>query len=265
MRKHATTMIVMLALLILGASVSYSGTISRDYHEQFEFDGDQVTVKTVNGKIFIETWSRDVVDVYAEIEVRSSDKRAAREFMDEVQVVVRDRGDELDIRIEKPHDKGGSFWDWLSGSGKPNLTVNFSIKVPEQMDIEASSVNGSVDVIGIEGQAQLNTTNGNIVAEEIGGPVEAHTTNGTIHVDIRTENLDDDISLHTVNGSIKLSLEDNVKADVEISTVNGSINTDFPLEVRGKWGPKNVSGEINGGGALIELETVNGSVSISER
>lgn len=251
-------------LLCAGIAIVYGGTITREYHEAHEFDGEQVAVETVNGKIYIETWQRETVDVYAEIEVRSNSKSAAREFMDNVEIVVRRRGESLDISVERPQDKGGSLWDWFSG-GKPSLTVNFSIKVPEHMDIEASSVNGAIDVVGIEGRAFLSTTNGKILAEEIAGSVEAHTTNGSIFVDIRTTDLQDDVSLHTVNGSIRLALEPGIKADINISTVNGSINTDFPLEVRGKWGPKNVSGEINGGGAQIELETVNGSVTIMER
>ncbi|MBN1482846.1 hypothetical protein EH223_13095 [candidate division KSB1 bacterium] len=251
-------------LLFAAFATAYSGTITREYHETHEFDGEKVTVETVNGKIFIETWQQDAVDVYAEIEVRSTSKSEAREFMDDVEIIVRRRGDDLDIRVEKPHDKSSGIWDWFSGD-KPNLTVNFSIKVPEQMDIEASSVNGAIDVLGIEGRAFLSTTNGKILAEEIAGSVEAHTTNGSIFVDIRTADLKDDVDLNTVNGSIKLALEENVKADIDISTVNGSINTDFPLEVHGKWGPKNVSGEINGGGAHIELETVNGTVSLMQR
>lgn len=262
MKKYST---IAWVLLIFAVSACFGGTITREYHEQHQFDGDMVSVQTVNGKIFVETWSRNTVDVYAEIEVRSSDKRAAREFMDDVEIVVRNRGDELEIRVEKPHDKSGSFWDWVSGMGKPNLTVNFTIKVPEEMDIDASSTNGAVEVIGVAGKVSMSTTNGRIQAEDIEGPVEAHTTNGSIYVEITTDEPDDDIVLHTVNGSIKLALDEDIEADVEISTVNGSINTDFPLEVSGKWGPKNVSGEINGGGALIELETVNGSVSLIER
>ncbi|MBN1560900.1 DUF4097 family beta strand repeat protein [candidate division KSB1 bacterium] len=263
MPKKITVSFVL--FLLVGLAACFSGTITREYHKQHEFDGDEVSVETVNGKIFIETWDEDGVDVYAEIQVRASNKRDARDFMENVEIVVRKRNDRLDIRVEKPHDGSGGFWDWISGVGKPNVTVNFAIKVPEEMNIEASSVNGAVDVVGVEGKLSLSTTNGKITAEAIAGAVEASTTNGSIYVDISTSDLMDGVSLNTVNGSVKLALDGDIAADVEISTVNGSINTDFPLEVRGKWGPKNVSGEINGGGELIELETVNGSVSIIER
>ena len=254
-------------ILILTATFCYSaiavgGSITREFNKTYDFDGDEVSVRTVNGKIFIESWDRDEVDVNAEIKVRASSKSLARDYLDNIEIVVRERDDALIIKVERPHERGGGFMDWIFGSGKPNVTVNFWLKVPEETDIEATSVNGSVEAIAIVGRTSIHSTNGKIVAEEIEGPVQASTTNGSISVDINTEDIDDDIELHTVNGSIKLVVERDMEADVDITTVNGSISTDFPLEVRGKWGPKKVQGEINGGGPLIKLQTVNGSISI---
>ncbi len=247
---------------LVACSMAVGGSITREFNKTYEFDGDRVSVKTVNGKIFIESWDEDAVDVNAEIEVRASSKSLARDYLDNIEIIVRQRGDKMSIKVEQPRERGGDFMDWIFGSGKPNVTVNFWIKVPEQTDVEASSVNGSVEAVAIVGQASIHTTNGKIIAEEITGPVRASTTNGRIFVDIKSSELEDEIDLHTVNGSIKLIVDRDIEADVDISTVNGSISTDFPLEVQGKWGPKQVRGEINGGGPLIKLETVNGSISI---
>ena len=247
---------------LLFNTIVFSGSITREFNKTYDFDGDQVNVRTINGKIFIESWRKDAVEVNAEIEVRASSKSLARDYLENIEIVVRERGDDLIIKVDQPHERGGGFMDWIFSGGKPNVTVNFWIKIPEDTDIEASSVNGSVEAVGIVGRASIHTTNGKIIAEEIEGPVQASTTNGSIFVDIQTDEIDDDIDLHTVNGSIKLIVDREIEADVDISTVNGSISTDFPLEVTGKWGPKKVRGEINGGGPMIKLETVNGSISI---
>jgi len=260
-----TALLLALTAAFCHSTAAISGSITREFNKTYDFDGDEVSVRTVNGKIFIESWDRDAVDVNAEIKVRAASKSLARDYLDKIEIVVRERGDALIIKVEQPHERGGGFMDWVFGSGKPNVTVNFWIKTPEETDIEATSVNGSVEAIAIVGRASIHTTNGKIVAEQIEGPVEASTTNGSIYVNINTKEIDDDIDLHTVNGSIKLVVERDIEADVDISTVNGSISTDFPLEVRGKWGPKKVQGEINGGGPLIKLKTVNGSISIRTR
>lgn len=259
---NKTTLVLVLTATFSCCTFALGGSITREFNKTYDFDDDKVSVRNVNGKIYIESWDRDAVDVNAEIEVRASSKSLARDYLDKIEIVVRKRGDALTIQVEKPHERGGDFMDWIFGSGKPKVTVNFWIKTPEETDIEATSVNGSVEAIAIVGRTSIHTTNGKIVARELEGPAEASTTNGSVFVDINSEDIDDDIDLHTVNGSIKLIVERDIEADVDISTVNGSISTDFPLEVKGKWGPKKVQGEINGGGPLIKLKTVNGGISI---
>jgi DUF4097 and DUF4098 domain-containing protein YvlB len=44
--------------------------------------------------------------------------------------------------------------------------------------------------------------------------------------------------------------------------VNGGIETDFPLTVKGKWVGRRLDGTIGAGGRRLELETVNGSITL---
>ena len=62
MKKHVT---MAWMLMIFAGTACFGGTITREYHEQHRFNGDLVSVKTVNGKIFVERWSKDRIDVYA--------------------------------------------------------------------------------------------------------------------------------------------------------------------------------------------------------
>lgn len=247
------------------ASIASAGTISREYLKLFDFRGDRIDIENINGEIVLETWNRDQVEVSADISVRAGDKAQAKRYLENIEIVVRQRGNELSIRVDLPTSQGGGFMDWVFGAGKPQASVDFWIKAPRETDIRASSVNGSIEAVGLDGHANLSTTNGKVVAENMRGTVDAGTTNGGIYVEIDQPRLRNDMKFHTVNGSIKLYIPQNVRADVDISTVNGNIHTDFPLQVEGKWGPKNVHGEINGGGRRIDLSTVNGSVSLLER
>ena len=47
-------------------------------------------------------------------------------------------------------------------------------------------------------------------------------------------------------------------------TVHGSITSDFPVTLRGKFGPKEISGKIGKGGHELRLATVNGSIRLLE-
>jgi DUF4097 and DUF4098 domain-containing protein YvlB len=253
------------SMLILLSAICHGGTITQEFSKIYDFDGKNVVVKTNNGSIFVESWDNDRVRVDAEIQVRSGSKQSARDFMEKVKVVVQQQRDDLVITVDQPASQGSSFVDWIFGAGKPSVSVDFEIKVPEKMNVSAFSVNGSVETVGINGSTVLSTTNGKISAEEMTGSVKAEGTNGSISIDLVSVQDDDNVVLHTVNGNIVLTLASKLGADIRASTVNGSIRTDFPLEIKGEWGPKNISGKMNGGGAHFKVETVNGSVAIEER
>jgi DUF4097 and DUF4098 domain-containing protein YvlB len=50
---------------------------------------------------------------------------------------------------------------------------------------------------------------------------------------------------------------------VKGSTVNGGIESEFPLTVQGKFGPRSITGTIGKGGRRLELNTVNGGITLA--
>ncbi len=253
-------------MIIVFSCVTFAGTITKKFEKTVDMPSDgMVKIKNVNGKIFVESWEKDKVDIFADIEVKASHSRDAERFMDKVSIKIDRNADEIYIRPDHPKVNGHGFFDSIFDHKQPTVRVDFSIKVPENAKVDLNSVNGSVEVVNIGGRAELSTVNGKVVAKQMHNTVEAKTTNGGINVEFDDARLTDNMFFHTVNGSIKLYVPQNISADVDISTVNGGVHTDFPLTVKGKWGPKSIKGTINGGGKCINLETVNGSVSLYER
>lgn len=255
-------------LLFCGVSLGMAGTLQKEFKKQFDFgSGGEMRVENVNGRIHVEAWEKEQVDVFAEIEVRAWDREAAEAFLDEVEIVVDERAGYLSFEVDYPRVRGsGSVWDAIFGRNRrPQVKVDFWIRVPGETDIDLSSVNGHIRVCEIDGFADLGTTNGSIEAEDMKGSVDAHTTNGGIRVELREFQSGEELSCRTTNGQIRLTLPHEVEADVTASTVNGRISTDFPMEIRGRYAGKNIRGQINEGGGLIELKTVNGSIHIYER
>lgn len=240
-------------------------TYTREFSKTINFrPGGKAKIKTINGFVNMTSWNRNSIQIEAEIKVRASSRREADRILDKVEIIIDRRGDRVTIEPDYPkRHRGDSFWDRMFGSGNRPV-VNFTIKVPRQTNPELRSTNGRLVVSDIEGDAVLKTTNGKIEAEGLKGSVDARTTNGSISVVIQHFRDDDQLDLSTTNGSIKLSLPSDVAADIKASTVNGSIRTDFPLKVQGRISRKRLNGEINGGGGMIDLSTVNGSISIRE-
>jgi len=252
-------------ILIFFIGITFGGTISKQFEETLDITNEaNVKVKNVNGKIYVESWEQDKIEIFADIEVKASHARDAEEFLDKVEIKITHEPDEIYIHPDHPKANGNSFFDSIFGHKKPSIRVDFSIKVPEKAKVNLNSMNGSVQVVNIGGRAVLSTVNGKVDAKQMHDFVEANTTNGGISVEFDDLMLNDNMSFHTVNGSIKLYIPKNISADVNISTVNGGAHTDFPLTFQGKWGPKSIKGKINGGGPRINLETINGSVSLYE-
>jgi DUF4097 and DUF4098 domain-containing protein YvlB len=71
------------------------------------------------------------------------------------------------------------------------------------------------------------------------------------------------VSLETTNGSIDLKLPGDAKGTLSARCVNGGIKvTDLPFEKSGEGSRRKLDGTINGGGAALRLETVNGSIRV---
>ena len=114
------------------------------------------------------------------------------------------------------------------------------------------------------GDLRLETTNGGITVRDSGGSVDAESTNGGIQVSLSEVAADEKMSFKTTNGGIKLHLPTSVRASLLAKTANGSIKSDFPIAVHGRINTSRLEGDINGGGATIEIKTTNGAISISE-
>jgi len=265
MYKKTFALFILLSILITTIAFSKT-TYTREFKKTITFESQgNIEVKTTNGKIDVTSWNSNDVEIFAEIKVKASSQREADRILEKVEIRIDRSNGRLIIEPEYPkRDDDDSFWDHIFDSDR-KPTVNFTIQVPEQTNLNLRSTNGHVAASDIEGEIILKTTNGGIEADHLKGSVDANTTNGSVSINITQFSRQDRVDLNTTNGSIKLYLPSEVKAEVKASTVNGSIQTDFPLTVQGKISRKRLNGEINGGGGLIELSTVNGSISIYER
>jgi len=145
-----------------------------------------------------------------------------------------------------------------------NLSVTFRVGVPDGVAFIARTVNGAVTAEGLAGNVEAKSVNGSIT---IGtdGRAEASTVNGAIRASVGVVDDFGELAFRTTNGSITLTLPENVDAEFDGGTTSGSIRSDFPLEVTGRYGPKRLSGVLGSGGDHILLRSVNGSIRILHR
>jgi hypothetical protein len=151
---------------------------------------------------------------------------------------------------------------WTSQHSDNGLSVDFAVQVPNGVRFVGRNVNGKVEAVSLEGEAEAYTVNGSV---RVGSSdyAQASSVNGAIQASIG--NLNKPASFHTVNGAITVELPATVKASLDASTVNGGISSDFPLTVQGSFSGRRMNGTIGGGGPHLALTTVNGAIHLLRR
>ncbi|HEU4699456.1 MAG TPA: DUF4097 family beta strand repeat-containing protein [Gemmatimonadales bacterium] len=223
--------------------------------------GKTVTIKGINGDIQASGTSGREVEV-------SAVKRAGREGDPaDVKIVAVEGADGVTICALYPARRGRPANTCEPGRGgsssneRNDTEVDFTVRVPAGVRFDGSTVNGSVQATGLTADASVSTVNGSVDLQTR-GTGEGRTVNGKVNVVMGQADWSGRLHFATVNGSINVTLPASTSAEVEASTVNGSLESDFPLTVRGKWGPRRMNGTIGSGGRTLELETVNGSITL---
>jgi hypothetical protein len=235
----------------------------RQQQDEFRWTGTLASGKTleirgVNGEILAERATGSEIEVLAHKSGHRDDPAEVK-----VEVVPHDGG--VTICAVYPAS-GGHANECRPGGGENHVDnndvqVDFTVRIPDGVRLEAATVNGDVTVKDVGGDVVAETVNGDVdVATR--GAAEASTVNGGITASLGRADWTGRMRFNTVNGSITIEVPAGLGARFEASTVNGDIETDFPITVQGKFGARTLKGTIGDGGRDLELETVNGSIRI---
>ncbi|MGH7608103.1 MAG: hypothetical protein ACREME_12270, partial [Gemmatimonadales bacterium] len=164
----------------LGAGGDLFGS-GRDIGDEWEFRaaltaGQQIWIRNTNGPIDVVPSDDDSLAVVAEKSWRRSSPSRV-----EIVAVPTARGVTIcalwDARERRCED-GGEYH--LRGVHKNDVAVRFMIHLPRGIRLDASTVNGAVEIDGVSAPVDVSTLNGRILVRTSVGPVSASTMNGSI-------------------------------------------------------------------------------------
>ncbi|MDQ2670160.1 MAG: DUF4097 family beta strand repeat-containing protein [Gemmatimonadota bacterium] len=222
--------------------------------------GRTVEVKGVNGDIRAEAASGDQVEVTATKTARRSDPETVT-----IEVVEHAGGVTICAVYPTPSNSRRQN-ECAPGGGQMNVNnndvqVDFVVRLPANVRLDAGTVNGSVEAEGLRGDVEARSVNGSVSVVTTGAAT-AESVNGNVRMSMGRADWEGERRAASVNGNVVVVLPANANVEVHGSTVNGGIESDFPVTVRGRWGPRRMTGTIGSGGRELELETVNGEIEI---
>lgn len=223
--------------------------------------GKTIEIRGVNGRVEAGAATGNTVEVTAV-------KRARRSDPDEVKIEVVESDEGVTICAVYPtprrsrHDNHcGAGDDYEMTTNNNDVEVQFTVKVPRGVRLDAATVNGDIRVTEIASDAELHTVNGGIDVVA-GGIVRAETVNGDIDARMGQASWTGTLEFKTVNGSVSLTAPASLSTDIDAETVNGSVDSDFPITVQGRMERRHLRGTIGAGGRNLEIETVNGGIEL---
>lgn len=248
-----------MAWCALGLAMAAGPAMAEDFSWRGRLGaGQTLEIHGVNGGIVAESAGGGEAEVLAV-------KRGRRSDPSTVEIKVVEHGGGVTLCAVYP-SKGLRRNTCEPGGGHHNtndndVSVEFTVKVPAGVKLAAHTVNGAVHARDIDGDVEAETVNGDVEVES-GGLVKAETVNGSIDAKFGRSDWTGTLEFETVNGSITLVLPADLSTDVDAEVLNGRITTDFPMGGDVRQTKRALKGTVGGGGRGLQLETVNGSITL---
>jgi hypothetical protein len=244
MRKIQLAMLIAVAIVCAMPARAADETFDKTYPLS---PGGSFSLQNVNGKVEISGWDRNEVEVHA---VKTAEHDAGD--LPKVTIEVDADAQHVAVKTLYPEEKG------------VEVSVAYTVHVPQHVLLEGiTTVNGGIQVMGLESSGELRSVNGNVEVSDSSGSLSAHTTNGDIRLELKRLG-ESPFDAETVNGSIVVALAPGANAALEVRTLNGDFRSDFPVSALSASGAREFHGQLGSGGSAMRLRTVNGSVRIIE-
>ena len=177
-----------------------------------------------------------------------------------------------------------------------NVSIDYDITTPKGTSLEAHSGSGDLKVSDLGGSLRADTGSGSIEANGLSGRVVLGTGSGDIRAqisstpDVKAETGSGSIRLQGVtgglyaqtgsgdieingqpgsnwkldtgSGTVTLNTGSSAKFSLDASTGSGTIHSDPPLTTHGSLEKHHITGDINGGGPTVRVETGSGDIRI---
>jgi len=278
MKIQKLRVILFAITLIIAASAVYAQTpqmLKRTTTKSDKLDfgsgGTVVVTGAPNGSVTIEGWSKNEVELTAEITVEAANDADLERLAKLTGFVLDESTGRLGITSVGTHDK-----KYLKTADKKfpkallanPFRIDYVLKVPRYCDLQIDGGKGDLNISGVEGLIKINYLDANAKLSLVGGGLQAVFGNGQVEISIPTRSWRGrfaDVALAI--GTMSLNLPSGLNSDFDASILRtGKIEnafTEFKPRVRkAEFTDKSIVAKSGTGGVSLKFTVGDGTMKI---
>ena len=246
-------------------------TVSRHETRRFGFGGTFTVVGAPRGSITIEGWSKNEVDLSAEIEVQGATEEDMSRLVNVTGFLLDDDSNHMSLITAGTHDK-----EYMKRAAKnfPKQLlslpwkIDYTLRVPQMTDLEINAGVGTVKVSAVEGALRVNSAQ---------SQVELNVTGETANVTIGTGNIKfavparswhgSGVDIQLAAGQLVVELPAGFSAEIDADILRtGKVDNAYGLEPRARnsISDKSLKGRAGAGGAFLKFTVGDGEIHIKK-
>lgn len=268
-------LVVFISIFTLSAFAQNPTLVKRTIYKADKFDfgvgGTLSVAGAPNGSIRVEGWSKNEIEISAEIEINAQSEADLDELAKVTGFILDESIGRTGIMSVGTHDKAylkrvaKKFPKTLIGLP---FKIDYVIKVPRYCDLQIDGGKGDLFVAGVEGSMKINYLDTNATLNLVGGGVYATFGGGTVVVSVPTRSWRGrfaDIQLAT--GTMNVSLPPSLNAELDAVILRtGKIDNAYtdlkPKTRKDIFTEKLIAAKSGTGGIPLRFTVGDGSLNI---
>jgi hypothetical protein len=267
MRLSYFSSIIILCVIISTASSQSSREINKIIPLK---SNGRLIIDTYKGSITITTHDKPLVEVNVKIESDDSDSWDAAKDVEDTEIQINDREDEVTLRtnykkVEHQHHK--DFWDWITDPSESSYSlplVYYTVKMPRTAGLRIKDYKSRTQIEDLKADIRLNTYKGEVEIDNLFGGIDLETYKGKVRVAFAKFNSDSRFETYKGNITVVVPKDNGFELSTDFERrVDFSTDFDVPsIERDRKHHYYDYRGKINNGGPMLELKSDKGDLRL---
>jgi len=246
------TLLLLLLVPLSGVSQQRRDSDDRNYPEREEINksyelapGSRVELSVISGSVDVETSNTSVAEVHI---IRMGE---TRKDLDCYTIDIEDTPNSLIMRHKQERTGGCS-----NIRAKQQVTL----RLPRNVDLKLNAISGPVKIGEIDGSLRLSGISGRVDVAQALGYSDISGISGVLSISVPRLS-DRGIRVSGISGKLELRLASNLNANLSVSGISGDLNNVAPNITLNKVGEDHFAGKVGGGGSVISVSGISGSVT----